>query len=559
MMQRLRLMSGLILFVYVTTHLLNHALGMVSVEAAEAGAVWFVAFWRHPIGTVLLYSSLTCHLGLALYAVYARWHARLPRWELVRLGLGLLIPLQLLQHIVGTRVQHEAFVVQDGYTRQVLTYWVLNPLSGLQQVLLLIVAWAHGCMGLYYWLRVTPTRRWTVPALLILAVVVPVCAVGGFIGMGHEVSVRAEDPGWLQRAAGSLAPPDAARANLWRDSAVLAYVSLLGCILAGNRLRTVWHRRRRGTIRLTYPSGRQVTVTRGMTVLDASRQAGIPHVSMCGGRGRCSTCRIRIGSGAALVPKPSAAERRVLQRVGASQDIRLACQLQPSADLDVFPLLVPAPRAAHGRAGAGGASGREQEVAVLFADLRAYTRFAERRLPFDVVFVLNQYFAAMGQAVEQSGGYLDKFIGDGVMAIFGLEGQTDAGCRQALVAALKMGRAMDDLNRQLTSTLREPLQIGVAIHVGPAIIGEMGYGRAHTLTAIGDTVNTASRFETLNKQYGSQLIISEDVAARAGLDLAAVPRYQVEVVGRTAPVTIRAIPSLGDLEPALLARDRSPG
>src|SRR5439155_20876873 len=127
-----------------------------------------------------------------------------------------------------------------------------------------------------------PSRRWTVPLLLILAVVVPVCAVGGLIGMGHEVSVRAEDAAWLMRAADPLAPPDAARAISWRDGSVLAYAIVLACILVGNRLRTVWHRRRCGTIRLTYPSGRQVTVTRGMTVLDASRQAGIPHVSVCG-------------------------------------------------------------------------------------------------------------------------------------------------------------------------------------------------------------------------------------------------------------------------------------
>jgi adenylate cyclase len=190
---------------------------------------------------------------------------------------------------------------------------------------------------------------------------------------------------------------------------------------------------------------------------------------------------------------------------------------------------------------------------VLFADLRSYTQFAERRLPFDVVFVLNQYFAAMGRAVEQAGGHLDKFIGDGVMALFGLDGTVDDGCRQAMIAALCMGRAMDELNRTLSYALREPLRIGVAIHVGPVIVGEMGYGRAHTLTAIGDTVNTASRFETLNKQYLSQLIISDDVAARAGLDLGTVPRYQVEIVVRMAPVAIRAIPALSDLEPLLLA------
>jgi adenylate cyclase len=99
-----------------------------------------------------------------------------------------------------------------------------------------------------------------------------------------------------------------------------------------------------------------------------------------------------------------------------------------------------------------------------------------------------------------------------------------------------MGRAMDDLNHELVSTLREPLRIGVAIHVGPVI---------------GDTVNTASRFEGLNKQYRSQLVISDDAAARAGLDLDTVPRYQVEGAGRTTPVVIRTVPALSDLEPLL--------
>jgi adenylate cyclase len=304
LIQRLRLISGLVLFGYVTTHLLNHALGLVSVEAAEAGRTWFVAVWRHPIGTLLLYSSLICHLALALYAVYLRRHFRLPRWELVRLGLGLLIPLQLLQHIVGTRVQHEIFGVQDGYTREVLMYWVLNPVSGLQQVMLLMLTWAHGCMGLYFWLRVKPARHWTLPLLLILAVVLPVCAVGGFIGMGHESLVRAEDPVWLVRAAEPLAPPDAERAIAWRDGSVLVYVALLAFVFAGNRLRKAWYRRRNGTIGLTYPSGRRVVVTTGTSVLEASRQAGIPHVSVCGGRGRCSTCRVWIEAGLELLPKP---------------------------------------------------------------------------------------------------------------------------------------------------------------------------------------------------------------------------------------------------------------
>lgn len=86
MTQRLRLASGLVLFAYVATHLLNHALGLISVQAAEAGRWWFTAFWRHPLGTIALYGGLLTHLSLVLWALYLRRHLRLPRWELIRDG-----------------------------------------------------------------------------------------------------------------------------------------------------------------------------------------------------------------------------------------------------------------------------------------------------------------------------------------------------------------------------------------------------------------------------------------------------------------------------------------
>src|SRR5262245_54546651 len=159
MAQRLRLISGLVLFTYVTTHLLNHALGLVSLQAAEAGRLWFLAVWRSPPGTVLLYGSLATHLTLVLWAVYRRRHFRIPRWEIIRLVVGLLIPVFLLQHILATRVAHEVAGINDSYTRQMLTYWVTNPFLGAEQLLLLVVAWTHGCLGIHYWLRVKPWHR----------------------------------------------------------------------------------------------------------------------------------------------------------------------------------------------------------------------------------------------------------------------------------------------------------------------------------------------------------------------------------------------------------------
>ena len=550
MLQRLRLVTGLALITYVTTHLLNHALGLVSLEAANAGRVWFVALWRHPFGTALLYGSWLIHFTLVLWALYQRGHLRIPRWEILRLTLGLLIPSLLLQHIFGTRVQHELWGVEDDYTRQVLVYWVLNPSLGVQQVALLSIAWLHGCLGLYYWLRVKRWRRWTLPALRLAGPLLPILAVLGFADMGQEIGALAADPLWMAQIPTAAPPEVAATIDLLKNGAYGLYVGSVMAVFGARRVRTVLQRRK-GVVCLAYPNGQQVRITPGTTVLEASRAAGIPHASLCGGRGRCSTCRARIGAGAARVPEPSADEARVLRRLGAPANVRLACQLRPTADLEVFPLLPPAVALPADLFRPGVAAGTEQEIAVLFADLRSFTRFAEHRLPYDVVFVLNQYFAAMGGAIERSGGRVDKFIGDGIMALFGLDHGPVQGCREALAGALEMARALEQLNQTLRHELREPLRIGIGIHAGQVIVGEMGHGRTRALTAIGDAVNTASRLESLTKEYTSQLIVSDEVASRAGVDLSSFPRYEIEIRGRVRPLSIRVIPNARELEPML--------
>jgi adenylate cyclase len=191
--------------------------------------------------------------------------------------------------------------------------------------------------------------------------------------------------------------------------------------------------------------------------------------------------------------------------------------------------------------------GVEREVAVLFADLRAFTRMAEGRLPYDVVFVLNQYFKAMGEAIEHQGGRIDKFIGDGIMALYGLERGPEQACYQALAAARAMSAALDDLNRRLADELREPLRIGIGLHVGPVILGHMGYGRATTLTAIGDTVNVASRLEALTKEFEVELVVSSRLAEAAKIDLGAFEERRIEVRGRRRPLRVRLIAHAGAL------------
>jgi adenylate cyclase len=360
---------------------------------------------------------------LALYALYQRRHLRIPFWEALQLALGLCIPLLLATHFAGTRMAYEWYGIEDLYAKTVLTLWRQNPINGLRQASLILIAWTHGCIGLYFWLRLRPWYPRYAAALYTLALLMPVFALLGFVQAGREVDfLIARNPDWIEQLYDRtkvLRPGQGEDLVSLRDGIIYGFWACLGAVLAARAARHAFERRRR--IRIAYPDGRQVQVPRGFSVLEASRFAGIPHASVCGGRGRCSTCRVRVVAPLSALPPPSAAEQRVLERVGAPPNVRLACQLRPTADLSVIPLLPADAAASDGYAQPAYLAGQERAIAVLFADLRTFTGIAERKLPYDLVFLLNSYFDAVGNAITSAGGIVDKFIGDGVMALFGVE------------------------------------------------------------------------------------------------------------------------------------------
>jgi adenylate cyclase len=463
-------------------------------------------------------------------------------WEAAQLLLGLMIPPLLAIHIIGSRGAHQLFDTDTNYIYELLILWVFSPKDGVQLAIVLVILWMHGCIGLHFWLRLKSWYPRALPFVYAVALLVPVLALLGFAAGGREVARLAEDPDWLNQAIAEIGFPDedgVAVLYAIRNWFIGGFLACLAAALIGRAVRR-WITSHRAVV-ITYPDGQKVEVQIGTTILDASRMAGIPHASVCGGRGRCSTCRVRISAGAQHLPPASDAERKVLDRVAAAPNVRLACQARPTGAVSIVPLLPASASPRDAQARPGYLQGHEEEIAILFADLRAFTRMAEHKLPYDVVFVLNRYFRAMGLAVENTGGRLDKFIGDGVMALFGIGANPGEGCRQALAAAKAMAENLQEINQTLQHDLNEPLRIGIGIHAGPAIVGEMGHGHATSITAIGDAVNTASRLETLTKEYGCQLILSETVARHAGLDTAGRERHDIEIRGRREPLAIYAI------------------
>lgn len=549
-LRELRLATGLTLGAFLLTHFLNHALGLVSVEAMEAGRGWFNLFWRSPVGTVLLYGSVLVHFALALQALYRRRTLRMPAREAAQLLLGLSLPFLLIPHVLGTRLELTLTGREVGYADVVRGLWIANPDIGLRQSLALVIAWLHGCLGIYFWLRAKAWfPRWSL-LLYTGALLVPVLALLGFAEAGKEIA--AAPPGRFAPAPDPYDPQAAPVPDLRPaigQGLYLAFGGLVALTLAARLLRisVTWKRR----VRILYPNDRVATVPPGFSVLEASRSAGIPHVSVCGGRGRCSTCRVRVVEGLEGQPAPSGLERATLARIQAGPDVRLACQLRPTHDIAVAPALWAGAHGVTELVRGSRTRGQEREIAVLFCDLRGFTSLAERRLPFDTVFILNRYFQIVGEAVEEAGGHIDKFVGDGALALFGLNARPREAARQAVAASLRIREGVERLNTETRSELDRPLRIAMSLHAGPAIVGQMGYGAATSLTAVGDTLNAASRLEGLAKELDVELVISEDLATLAGLDLSEFEHQTVPIRGRAAPIDGWIVPRAPDLARAV--------
>ncbi|GAB7542573.1 adenylate/guanylate cyclase domain-containing protein [Cupriavidus sp. 8B] len=538
-----RLSTGLVLFAYVGTHLLNHSLGNISLAWLERDLLVQKFIWQGWLGTALLYSALATHFFLGLWALYERRSLHWTPGEVAQLVLGLCIPPLLANHVVNTRVALAEFGLNKGYAQLLYSFWIDSPFFSRVQLMLLVVAWLHGCYGIWFWLRLKPWFGAWRSVLLSVAVLLPVLALLGFLQGGREVIALAQDPVW-RAAATRPAIIGTGLQNLWlaemRNDFLLFDGGALLMVLAARLVRTM-RERRAGRLCVLYPDGRRVFAPLGFSVLEASRMAGVPHASSCGGRARCTLCRVRVLSDAPL-PAPAEAERRVLERLGAdSQTVRLACQLRPTHDLSVWPLVPPAASTAFLQRRQRDVMPQERFAAFMFVDMRESTKLAAAQLPFDSLFVVSRFLSAVSSAVVQAGGLPNQFLGDAVLAIFGLSSEPSTACRQALRAVPLVAANIDELNAALKQQLQAQIRFGIGLHCGRAVMGEIGFREHVTFTAIGDPLNVASRLEQLTKEIACEAIVSEQVFQHAGVSAAGLPQLAARLRGRDDPMPVRVL------------------
>ena len=541
------------MFTYVALHFLMHALGLWSFDAMQWGTHVHDAVWHSAAGTWTLYGAFAVHFSLGLYALYARRSFRMGSAELLRLALGFSIVPLLAHHFASGRYAWSAYGVDTRYDVLLPLYFSTVVLWGWVQVTAMLVTWSHGCLGIHLWLR---ERAWyprMAPLLLVLAVLWPTFALLGLFEGTREILART--PAATSSHGGDYDYGDgyggsgndvAAKARAMEQKIYWAYALIVAAVLAARGAR--WAAERRGgVVRISYPGGRAVTVPVGYAVLEASRSARIPHASICGGRGRCTTCRVRVLRGVESLPAAGHSERLALDRLRAGPNVRLACQLRPSADISVLPLLPPDVTADDPRRMREAAS-MERVVAIMFVDIRRSTALFEKRMPYDAVFLLNHYFDAVAGAVVEAGGMPSQFIGDGLMAIFGTRTSPGEACRQALAAARLIGARLDEMNRALEGELPEPIEVGIGIHAGEAILGEIGYRDHHVLTAIGDAVHVAARLQDASKDHACTLVVSQAVADMAQCDLCDHAQHHIAVRGRADGVQMRAVRDVRTLQ-----------
>jgi class 3 adenylate cyclase/hemoglobin-like flavoprotein len=311
---------------------------------------------------------------------------------------------------------------------------------------------------------------------------------------------------------------------------------------------------------IRYLNGNTIPAQSGQTILQAAVVAKERHMQECGGFGRCTTCRVQVIDGLDALEARTPEERAIAERKGWGIDTRLACQAKVLGDVTVkrlvehrSDLLTFAMNEADQPAGV------EKEVAVMFCDLRNFTTISESMLPHDVMYIVNSYATEASEAILQNDGYIDKYMGDGIMAVFGLRDK-DRGrvCRNAVRAALNIQKTAENLTAEIGKSFDIEFHIGVGIHFGSCVVGQVGHPSRQSLSLLGDTVNAAARIESATKDFDTHILISEAVRAQApdAFELGAPSAMNLK--GKDEALTLYPVEGMAEVDHLMLVQQVLP-
>jgi adenylate cyclase len=506
------LVSGVILFAFAAAELCNDAIGLVSLETMGDISAWQTAFMRSPTGVALFFACVVSHVGTTLWFVARRATLRMSLWDAAQIISGILVPL-LLPYLVDTRGANALYGVDDDALYRLARLW---PEHSLYYVILIVLLWGHGCLGLHQWLRLRPGYRAIAPALAVAALAVPIAAVAGLVASARVVGVLMADDTFAGqvRTATRWPSPEAEDAlRRLRLTAVAVYGALLLAVagaLTARFLRIVVAPK----IDVTYVNGPQFKASTGPTLLEISRIHAVPHADTCGGRGRCTACSVRIEQGAASLPPRTAAE---VQMLGGVDDlVRLACQIRPSSALTVTRLALTADTVT--AEPELDTAGIERQVAALCVQLQDYATLAATRRAYDAIFLLNEFLDTVHSAVANHDGWIVRMTGSGIVVVFGRDDSAEAACRAAAAASAAIDGALDRLNERFAAELGRPMAVAMGLAFGVAYLGRIGAGPSKPLTAIGPVIDAASALAARAEERGCQLLSDPAVLQTAGID-----------------------------------------
>ena len=248
------------------------------------------------------------------------------------------------------------------------------------------------------------------------------------------------------------------------------------------------------------------------TILSVSLREGVYHAHACGGKAKCSTCRVIIEKGQTNCLPPNSSEIRMLQKLYFPPNVRLACQTKVKGNVTIRrPVLDEIDVQVTARMIAGEdqqSIGEEKHVSILFADLARYTQFTESTQPYDLVHILNRYYFMMGKVVKRHKGQILDYYGDGFLAVFGLK-EPKTHPVDAVQAGLDILDSLDRFNEYLKNWVSQKFQVRIGVNTGTAIMGTVGMDTMKKFSAFGDTVNTAARIESANKSLRTKFLVSE--------------------------------------------------